>query len=69
MSRREIDKKAMFQSIRGASEITGLSQKYIREGCKRNEIPHLLVGTDYRVNMGLFLSKLNAASEVGANVR
>ena len=58
----KIDKDAKFQSIRGACEITGLSQKYLRDGCRSGEIPSIMVGSDYRINMPLFLEQLDAAS-------
>jgi excisionase family DNA binding protein len=61
----KIDKDAKFQSIRGACEITGLSQKYLREGCRNGEIPFILVGSDYRINMPLFLEQLDTASGAG----
>jgi len=62
LRRKEIDKTALFQSIRGASEITGLSQKYIRDGCRTNTIPHVMCGSDYRINMALFMEQLNRES-------
>ena len=64
MRKKVIDPAAIFQPIRGASEITGLSQKYIREGCRSGTIPCLKVGSDYRVNMPLWRELLDRASEV-----
>lgn len=52
----------MFQSIRGAAEITGFSTKYLRDGCRAGRIPHVRVGADYRVDMPLFLAQLRAES-------
>ena len=63
MSRTRIDRNAPFQSIRETSRITGLSQKYIRTGCKNGTIPHIMVGVDYRVNVPLFLEQLDLESE------
>lgn len=63
MRKKSIDYNAVFQPIRGASEITGLSQRFIRDGCKSGWIPHILCGTDYRVNMPLFLKQLNTNCE------
>ena len=63
--RSKIDKDAVFQSVRGAAEITGFSTKYIRQGCKDGTIPHVMVGSDYRVNMPVYLERLNAASMGG----
>ena len=53
---------APFQSITGASYRTGISTAYIRSGCKDGTIPHIRVGTDYRVNMPLWLAQLNEQS-------
>ncbi len=64
MSRQKtIDRSAPMQSITGAAFLTGLSQSYIREGCKAGTIPHIRVGTDYRVNMPLFMEQLNRESK------
>ena len=65
MRPRKINKDAVFQSIRGAAEITGLSSKAIREGCKAGRIPHVRVGADYRVDMPNFLALLHEASTGG----
>lgn len=62
MPRRTFDREAPFQSIRGASEITGLAQGYIRAGCKSGTIPHVMCGQEYRVNVPLFLRQLNGES-------
>lgn len=66
MRRKEIDRNAVFQPIRGAAEITGLSQSYIRAGCKENRIPHIMCGADFRVNMPAFLSMLDEESGIRA---
>ena len=58
---------AIFQSVRSASEITGLSMKYIRAGCRNNTIPHIMCGVDVRVNMPLFLERLNEESRRAAH--
>lgn len=68
MRRKEIDPNAMFQPYRGAAAITGLSYKYIRDGCLNGTIPCITVGSDRRVNMPLFLEQLNKASRVNADV-
>lgn len=62
MPRRTFDREAPFQSIRGASEITGLAQGYIRAGCKSGTIPHVMCGSEYRVNIPLFLRQLDGES-------
>lgn len=67
MRRKEIDPNAMFQSFRGAAAITGLSYRYIRDGCINGTIPCIMVGSDRRVNMPLFLEQLNEASRGNCN--
>lgn len=70
MARRTIDLIAPYQSIRGASRISGLAQGYIRAGCRDGTIPCLRVGKEYRINMPLFLQQLEAESTAnlkGAN--
>ena len=57
------DAGAIFQSIRSAAAITGLSTCYIRDGCKAGTIPHVRCGTDYRINLPLWLEQLNAESK------
>ena len=67
MPRRTFDPAAPYQSITGASRITGLAQGYIRDGCKQGTIPHIMCGSEYRVNVPLFLQQLEV--EATANVR
>ena len=63
MSRQKtIDRDAPYQSPRNAAILTGLSLRFIREGCKTGTIPHIRIGTDYRVNMPLFLEQLERES-------
>lgn len=62
MRTKTIDRDAIFQPIRGAAEITGFSTKYLRDGCRAGRIPHVRVGSDYRVDMPLFLKLLRAES-------
>ena len=65
MRPRTINRDAVFQSIRGAADITGISAKAIREGCKAGRIPHIRVGADYRVDMPIFLALLHESSAGG----
>ena len=64
MSRRktEINPDAQLQPIAAASYLTGLSQKYLRAGCKAGKIPHLRIGTDYRINMPLLMAQIDKES-------
>lgn len=62
MSRKKVDLDVMFQPLSNAAQITGLSYFYIREGCDNGKIPYIMVGSDRRVNMPLFLEQLNKES-------
>ena len=62
MPKRTTDRTAPFQSIRNTSYITGYSQNAIRAGCKKHEIPHVMVGKEYRINIPLFLEILEKKS-------
>ena len=66
--RQQVDKNAVLQQIRAAATITGLSQKFLRAGCKAGTIPHVRVGNDYRVNMLLLLEKIDEDSDRGHNL-
>lgn len=66
MARRIIDREAPFQTITGAAYLTGLSAGFIRAGCKQGQIPHIHVGTDYRVNMPLWRQQLDQQSACNA---
>lgn len=47
-----------FQKIAQASRTTGLSQYYLRSGCKDGTIPHIKSGTNYLVNVPALLEQL-----------
>lgn len=49
---------APFQRIPAACRITGLSQTFLRKGCKAGEIPHVRAGTTYLVNVPALLRQL-----------
>ena len=59
---------APFQGIRQAARLTGLSQFSIRSGCRDGKIPHIKVGSEYRVHIPSLLEMLEneAARSVGA---
>lgn len=67
MSKRAFDPNAPYQSISGASRISGLAQGYIRNLCKSGKAPCLRVGQEYKINMALFLQQLE--NEAVANIR
>ena len=56
-----------FQTIVDASRTTGLSQFYLRTGCKDGSVPHIRSGRVYLVNVPALLRKLDAESIGGEN--
>lgn len=56
--RKHNDPNAPFQSVPNACIITGLSQKWLRAGCKSGDVPHIKVGNTYYVNVPALLRKL-----------
>ena len=54
-----------YQKIRDASKSTGLSQYFLRSGCKAGTIPHITSGGVYYVDVPTLLEKLRAAAEAG----
>ncbi len=49
-----------FLNIEQACEATGLSQYYLRNGCKSGEVPCVKSGRIYMVNIPALLRKLGA---------
>ena len=49
----------MFMSISEACSATGLSQTYLRSGCKDGSIPHTKSGKKYLVNVPRLIEQLN----------
>lgn len=52
-----------FQKIPEACRTTGLSQYYLRKGCKAGTIPHIRSGSTYYINVPELLRRLNAEGE------
>lgn len=46
-----------FQKIVQAAETTGLSQFFLRSGCKDGTVPHVRSGTTYFINVPALLEK------------
>ncbi len=53
-----MSQKTPFLKIREAATVTGLSQFYLRKGCRDGSIPHVKSGTVYLVNVPALLKKL-----------
>lgn len=52
-----------FQKIPEACKTTGLSQYFLRKGCKAGTIPHTKSGGTYYINVPALLRQLGAESE------
>lgn len=49
-----------FQRIPQACATTGLSQHFLREGCKAGTVPHIKSGSSYLINVPALLRQLGA---------
>lgn len=61
----DMNKITPFQKIPDACRTTGLSQYYLRKGCKAGTIPHVKSGTVYFINVPALLEQLGAAESGG----
>ena len=55
---------APFQKIPEACKTTGLSQYFLRRGCKNGTVPHIRSGTVYYIDVEALLRRL--AEKAGA---
>lgn len=55
-----------FQKIPEACKTTGLSQYFLRQGCKDGSVPHIKSGTTYMINIPALLRQLDAEGSVEA---
>lgn len=58
------EKNTPFLKIADAATATGLSQCFLRTGCRDGSVPHIMSGNTYYVNVPALLKKLGAAPEV-----
>lgn len=63
MRQRNVSPDAPFQTIPRACAITGLSQKFLRKGCKDGTVPHIMSGTAYYINVPALLRKLEVTTD------
>ena len=63
MRKNKSDPSAPFQKIVDACRITGLSQYFLRQGCKEGSIPHIKSGQTYYINVPELLRQLGAVRE------
>lgn len=61
MPRRTRNDSAPFQTVPNACRLTGLSQKFLRDGCKSGTVPHVRSGSVYLVNVPALLRSLDSA--------
>lgn len=52
-----------FQKIKEASRTTGLSQYYLRQGCRDGTVPFARCGSVYMVNVPALLRQLGATDD------
>ena len=60
MKTTETKQATPFMKIGAASRATGLSQYFLRQGCKDGTVPHIKSGTVYLVNVAKLLRQLDA---------
>ena len=56
---------ANFQKIPDAARSTGLSQSYLRRGCKAGTVPHIKSGNVYYIDTALLVEQLRARMRGG----
>lgn len=59
----DTEKMTPFQKIPEACRSTGLSQFFLRRGCKDGSIPHIKSGTTYYINVPALLEQLGVSSQ------
>lgn len=61
--RKEAVPTVPFQKIAEACKTTGLSQYYLRQGCKSGLIPHIKSGGVYYINVPALMETLGTRQE------
>lgn len=56
-----------FLKISDAATVTGLSQYYLRQGCKAGTVPHIKSGSVYFVNVPALLRELGAENNTAGD--
>ena len=52
-----------YKNILDASAASGLSQSYLRKGCKDGSIPHIRIGSKYMINIPALYDQLGIPYE------
>ena len=58
------EKVTPYQKIPEASKTTGLSQYFLRKGCREGTVPHIKSGTVYMIDVPALLQKLGQQSQM-----
>ena len=58
---------APFQKIPDACKTTGLSQYFLRKGCKDGSVPHIKSGPTYYINVPALLEQLGIPPQTEAS--
>lgn len=59
-------KTTPFLKIKDACAVTGLSQYFLRQGCRDGSIPHIKSGPTYYVNVPALLEQLGVPAQAEA---
>jgi hypothetical protein len=59
---KEFDCNKRFQTIQDAGRTTGLSQYFLRRGCRDGTIPHIKSGKKFLINVPLLIEQMNQIS-------
>lgn len=60
-------KTAPFMKSKDACAVTGLSQYFLRQGCRDGSVPHVKSGPTYYVNVPALLEQLGVPSQTEAS--
>lgn len=63
---KQYDPTQRFQTIADASRTTGLSQYFLRRGCKAGITPHIKSGSKFLVNIPLLIEQMDQMSKEAA---
>ena len=58
---------APFMKIKDACAVTGLSQYFLRQGCRDGSVPHVKSGPTYYVNVPALLEQLGVPPQTEAS--
>lgn len=59
------EKVTPYQKIPEASKTTGLSQYFLRKGCREGTVPHIKSGVVYMIDIPALLRRLERQSDAG----